>query len=177
MHLNLEYLPDDVDVEKCSTESMTIEDMDGGGKNIILCGRNIGQHVYVSFNATENLNINKKIIFKLNPVTVSSWQILITQLECPQNALNAGGRSLASILNLSDDITVIDQLRSSLSHNPRISYDDMYWLAPIGCLQYYPDTMGLVKSFNFDNTNTMGYIMDMDYSICFRKTNINEQIT
>ena len=36
--------------------------------------------------------------------------------------------------------------------------------APDGCLQYYTEETGTIKSFNFDHL-----IENMDYAVCFKK--------
>lgn len=52
---------------------------------------------------------------------------------------------------------------------------DAFWIAPAGCLQYFPNPSGVVESFNFNNGNGV-YMGNMKYSICFRKTDKNQQL-
>lgn len=87
-----------------------------------------------------------------NPDLVAPvWSIRVTQLDC------AAGSPLLELEPKFEELK---------SHTTGV---DSYWLAPNGCLQYFPDTSGVIESFNLDN-GAGTYMGDMRYSICFRRT-------
>lgn len=145
--------------------------------------------VYVPFNATTGAT-SKELKFTLanraiNPSLVSpDWKILVTQLECPNSAkrvmLKRGNRQLKA----DDDTAGKEQQPEDLIYGEReargratdeIPASDSFWIAPMGCLQYFPETSGVIESFNYNNGNGV-YMGNMKYSICFRKTSKNQQL-
>ena len=49
--------------------------------------------------------------------------------------------------------------------------------APTGCLQFFRERSGVIKSFNWDNGNQNQYVKNQDYSICIRKNPTDCQLT
>lgn len=92
----------------------------------------------------------------LNPSLVTpNWRLHVTQLECPFGAQ----------LSRSMEMDVLPEPRALQS---RITTDDGFWIAPTGCLQYFPEPNGSVQSFNFNNGGP--YFGNWRYAICFRRT-------
>lgn len=52
-------------------------------------------------------------------------------------------------------------------------FKKMCFLAPRGCLQYYPNATGTVSTFNFDSPNVdmRQYLPNLNYAICFNRPN------
>lgn len=97
-----------------------------------------------------------------NPSLVTpNWRLHVTQLECPV------GSQLSRSLE-SDTDEVFSGLPEPRSLRSRAGTDDGFWIAPTGCLQYFPETTGTVKSFNFNNGGP--YFGNFKYAICFRRT-------
>uniref|UniRef100_A0A6P4E6D4 Uncharacterized protein LOC108038489 n=1 Tax=Drosophila rhopaloa TaxID=1041015 RepID=A0A6P4E6D4_DRORH len=91
----------------------------------------------------------------------ASWDVTITQLECP------AGASVRS-LDLVEEESTIESRASTIK--------DGFFVAPPGCLQYFPQTKGSVKSFNYNNGNGI-YPSRMNYAICFRRTTETKALT
>jgi len=49
--------------------------------------------------------------------------------------------------------------------------------APEGCLQYFQDREGTVSSFNWDGLNSRQYMTNQHYSICFKRSSSNCQVS
>lgn len=112
------------------------------------------------------------------------WKILVTQLECPHSkqrvALQRQRRAAVDtgIDELIDEDEV-DYREPRTGHGTPeetpTPVSDAFWIAPAGCLQYFPNPSGVIESFNFNNGNGV-YMGNMKYSICFRKTDKNQQL-
>lgn len=121
------------------------------------CGRESNQHIYVPFNRTAG---EKSLPIKLVTAVRSggshlpplSWDIRVEQLECPKGS----------------------PVRS-LPVAARSSFSDGWWIAPTGCLQYFPESSGTVKSFNYNN-GVGTYQGNLDYAICFKRETDTEGI-
>ncbi|XP_070499320.1 uncharacterized protein [Chironomus tepperi] len=147
---------------RCVDESMTVG-------NVTLCGVNHGQHFYVPINPLKGerfleMTITTQPQGSFNPR--STWKISVHQLECPLGQ----SRTVKSVNEIStsenDSILPIRQPRFGL-------FSD--WVAPQGCLQYFPHPNGTVESFNLNN-GVGPYIADMHYAICFRRTRANTAV-
>jgi len=123
-----------------------------------LCGTEVWQHIYVPFNATDGDSVVDLLIGLADRagatgLPVPSWDMTVTQLECP------AGASVRS-LDLEEEEAVIEGRSTTIK--------DGYYVAPPGCLQYFPPSKGTVKSFNYNNGNGI-YPSHMNYAICFRR--------
>ncbi|EDV37890.1 uncharacterized protein Dana_GF11194 [Drosophila ananassae] len=123
-----------------------------------LCGTEVWQHIYVPFNATDG-DTQVDIVFSLanrvgyTDLPTPSWDMTVTQLECPAGA---------SVRSLDLDEESIIEGRASASTK------DGFFVAPPGCLQYFPQSKGVVKSFNYNEGQGI-YPSRMNYAICFRR--------
>lgn len=122
----------------------------------------------------------------INPSLVDpEWKVHVTQLECPNSAKRVAlkrqsrgdGNAFAAEEEEQQQETTISggdrEMRGRVTDE--IPSADAYWVAPMGCLQYFPDSSGTIESFNFANGNGV-YMGNMKYSICFRKTSPNQQL-
>lgn len=140
------------------------------------------------FNATAGAT-TKELRFTLanramNPTLVNpDWLIRVTQLECPNNPSRVMIRQGRNVPIGSTTDEVIVDAESSL-REPRTGHGaveepipagDAYWVAPTGCLQYFPMPSGTIESFNFNSGNGV-YMGNMKYSICFRRTTNDEKL-
>lgn len=116
-----------------------------------LCGIENYQHIYLPFNRSAGVTSVDLKIALANRVgqslPVAKWNIMVTQLECPTGA---AVRSVEPYL---------------FGSTPK----DGFYLAPAGCLQYFPDSEGTVTSFNYNNGEGM-YPGGLNYAICFRRS-------
>lgn len=135
--------------------------------------------VYVPFNASTG-EITKELKFtlanrSLNPSLVDpDWKILVTQLECANGAKRVAiKRQNKSLPSNAEESIQEREGRGRVSDD--IPATDAYFVAPVGCLQYFPDPSGVIESFNFNNGNGV-YMGNMKYSICFRRTSKNQQL-
>lgn len=144
-----------------------------------LCGRNNGQHLYVQLQRGQTL----KLHFSLGShSTQTTWQLTLTQLECPQNSLTMAKQPPATdASHLPTARTLLPFLSSFLprtifgvspGNGPAAqliqtltapSAADLELLAPLGCDQYYRSTTGGIASFNFAGGI---YMPNMRYAIC-----------
>lgn len=122
------------------------------------CGNDKQQHVYLPFNRTAG---QKEVVLRVvladrsanRGLDAAIYQIKVTQLEC---SLGSPLRSLPLVANVVNSI------------KPRTFFNDGFWIAPVGCLQYFPETEGVIESFNY-NDGTGIYPGNRDYAICFRR--------
>ncbi|KAH8407626.1 hypothetical protein KR222_008255, partial [Zaprionus bogoriensis] len=115
-----------------------------------LCGVETWQHIYVPFNASAGVSSLDLLIVLANRVGYTQlptpeWNMVVSQLECPAGAA----------------IRELPQTRAS-------SFNDGFLVAPPGCLQYFPQAKGVVKSFNY-NDGAGIYPSHLNYAICFRR--------
>lgn len=110
----------------CNVDAMNVI---GGGSNIpTICGENSGLHIYVDFNGNSNIRI---VISTSGDVTVArSWKLKIAQIACDCPSKGTLGK-VTTIFN-------------------KCYYSRV--LAPAGCLQYYTELSGTVRSFNYGST-------------------------
>ena len=115
----------------------------------------------------------------INPSLVDpDWKIVVTQLECPNSAQRVALPRQRQNLVRSADAELVDvgQAREPKGRTlTDIPAGDAFWVAPVGCLQYFPEPSGVIESFNFNNGNGV-YLGNMKYSICFRRTSPKEQL-
>lgn len=120
----------------------------------------------------------------INPTLVDpDWKIRVTQLECPNSVKRVAlKRQNRNMISTGTDAEVEDQEENVEDREARVARvsdeipaSDAYWVAPAGCLQYFPEAAGTVESFNFNNGNGV-YMGNMKYSICFRRTSKNQQL-
>ncbi|EDW59909.1 uncharacterized protein [Drosophila virilis] len=129
-----------------------------------LCGEEVWQHIYVPFNASAGVSRIDLLISLANRAGGSSlptpnWDMVVTQLECP------AGASVRELFAPSDE----PQARAT-------SFTDGFLVAPPGCLQYFPQTKGVVKSFNYNDGHGV-YPSHLNYAICFRRTTQTSALT
>lgn len=154
-----------------------------------LCGRNNGQHLYVTLQQGQTL----KLHFSLTSHwTQATWQLTLTQLECPSNMLPMASvqqqqqqpllSSASNALQLPTVRPMLPFLSNLLA--PRTIFGgnsgngpaaqllqtlrapspaDMELLAPLGCDQYYRSSSGGIASFNFAGGI---YMPNMRYTMC-----------
>lgn len=121
------------------------------------CGRERDQHIYIPFNRTAG---EKSIPIRVvtahraggSQLPTIVWDIRVEQLECPKGS----------------------PVRA-FPIAQRASFTDGWWIAPVGCLQYFPDSTGTVTSFNYDN-GLGTYQGNFDYAICFKRETSTEGI-
>ncbi|KAH8347714.1 hypothetical protein KR084_000426 [Drosophila pseudotakahashii] len=123
-----------------------------------LCGTEVWQHIYVPFNATDGESVVDLSIVLADRAGASglpeaAWDMTVTQLECP------AGASVRS-LTLDEEESIAEGRASTIK--------DGFFVAPPGCLQYFPESKGAVKSFNYNNGNGI-YPGHLNYAICFRR--------
>lgn len=126
-----------------------------------LCGVENWQHIYVPFNATAGVSKVDLLISLANRAGGNSlptpeWNMLVTQLECPAGAAIR-------------DLSRKTQQRAS-------TINDGFLVAPPGCLQYFPESKGVVKSFNYNDGSGI-YPSHFNYAICFRRTTSTSALT
>ncbi|XP_034651432.1 uncharacterized protein LOC117890602 [Drosophila subobscura] len=125
-----------------------------------LCGSEIWQHIYVPFNATDGesaVDLTLSLANRAGSTGLPTpfWDMTVTQLECPEGA---------SVRDLVDVETRASTIK------------DGFFVAPPGCLQYFPHAKGVVKSFNY-NEGAGIYPSRMNYAICFRRTESTSALT
>lgn len=122
----------------------------------------------------------------INPSLVDpEWKVYVTQLECPNSAKRVAlkrqsrtdnGYAFNAAEEEEEETTISGGDREMRGRvTDEIPSADAYWVAPMGCLQYFPESSGTIESFNFANGNGV-YMGNMKYSICFRKTSPNQQL-
>ncbi|XP_011186994.2 uncharacterized protein LOC105214976 [Zeugodacus cucurbitae] len=125
-----------------------------------ICGENSGQHIYLPYDvvagvtqATLEFIFNKKW-------AQSSWHLVITQLECPQQKkrFGSGGGGGGNMLSFMGQ-TNIQDIRKIFSSK----HNDWDLLAPPGCSQYFRQPTGTIKSFG-----NMYYMTNLHYTICIK---------
>lgn len=138
------------------------------------------------FNASSGVT-QKELKFTLasrviNPSLVDpDWKVHVTQLECPNSAKRVAIKRQNRNMQTADNSPLeqdegLESLRESKGRvTDEIPSTDAYWVAPEGCLQYFPQASGVIESFNFANGNGV-YMGNMKYSICFKRTSKNQQL-
>lgn len=117
-----------------------------------LCGTETSQHIYLPFNRTAGVTSVDLKVALANRVgyynlPTPKWNIFVTQLECPAGA---SVRAIEPVLGSS-------------------TIKDGFFVAPPGCLQYFPYAEGSVTSFNYNGGNGI-YPGNLNYAICFRRS-------
>ncbi|KAH8284671.1 hypothetical protein KR018_011173 [Drosophila ironensis] len=136
-----------------------------------LCGTEVWQHIYVPFNATSgetvvDLEISLADRSGYNTLPTPSWDMILTQLECPSGA---------SVRSLDLDEEEEEEQDSNIVEYSA-STKDGFFVAPPGCLQYFPESKGVVKSFNYNEGQGV-YPSRMNYAICFRRNTETTALT
>ncbi|XP_060667092.1 uncharacterized protein LOC132799008 [Drosophila nasuta] len=144
-----------------------------------LCGRNNGQHLYVQLPRGQAL----KLHFSLASHSPSTtWQLTLTQLECPANTLAMAKQqqqqqstnvpTVRTMLPFFSNLLPRTIFGGNSGNGPAAqliqtltapSAADLELLAPLGCDQYYRSTTGGIASFNFAGGI---YMPNMRYAIC-----------
>ncbi|XP_011186995.2 uncharacterized protein LOC105214977 [Zeugodacus cucurbitae] len=133
-----------------------------------LCGTEVDQHIYVPFNRTGGLkSIDLSIVTTRRSGAdgkqpTPRWNMIIKQLECSTESAPRG--------------TFDPRVEIEKEHNahlesvidPRTSSADDYLIAPPGCLQYFPQTVGTITSFNYNGGGGV-YPANLNYAICFHR--------
>ncbi|XP_030387012.1 uncharacterized protein LOC115633695 [Scaptodrosophila lebanonensis] len=128
-----------------------------------LCGVETWQHIYVPFNATSGVSRIDLLISLANRagstgLPTPEWDMTVTQLECPAGS---------SVRSVAEETETVDE--EPLHPQARATITDGFFVAPPGCLQYFPQASGAVKSFNY-NDGAGIYPSNLNYAICFRRT-------
>ncbi|XP_039957339.1 uncharacterized protein LOC120772670 [Bactrocera tryoni] len=131
-----------------------------------LCGTEVGQHIYVPFNRTAGVeSIDLSIVTAPRSgdgkLAAPRWNMHIRQLEYPSKSALRG-----TIDSLEVEENDNEHLESDIG--PRASVADNYLLAPPGCLQYFPEAVGTITSFNYNGGSGV-YPANLNYAICFRR--------
>lgn len=151
-----------------------------------LCGRNNGQHLYVPLQQGQTLKLHFSLSSRWAQAT---WQMTLTQLECPASMSNVGQqqqqqvsplaalqlptvRPMLPFLNNLLPRTIFGGNTGNSGSGPAAqllqtlrapSAADLELLAPLGCDQYYRSSSGGIASFNFAGGI---YMPNMRYTIC-----------
>ncbi|KAH8378063.1 hypothetical protein KR093_008962 [Drosophila rubida] len=148
-----------------------------------LCGRNNGQHLYVQLQRGQPLKLHFSLASH-SPAT--TWQLTLTQLECPANTLAMAKQQQQASSEPVGQVATVRPLLPFLSNLlPRTIFGgnsngngpaaqliqtltaplaaDLELLAPLGCDQYYRSSNGGIASFNFAGGI---YMPTMRYAIC-----------
>ncbi|KAH8263673.1 hypothetical protein KR044_012486, partial [Drosophila immigrans] len=141
-----------------------------------LCGRNNGQHLYVQLQRGQPLKLHFSLASH-SPAT--TWQLTLTQLECPSNTLAMAKQQSPNVATVRPLLPFLSNLLprtifggNSNGNGPAAqliqtltapSAADLELLAPLGCDQYYRSSTGGIASFNFAGGI---YMPNMRYAIC-----------
>lgn len=151
-----------------------------------LCGRNNGQHLYVPLQQGQTLKLHFSLTSRWAQAT---WQLTLTQLECPSNTLASISSvqqpsplaalqlptvrpMLPFLSNLLPRTIFGGNSGSAMGNGPAAqllqtlrapSSADLELLAPLGCDQFYRSSSGGIASFNFAGGI---YMPNMRYTIC-----------
>lgn len=132
---------------QCNNDALTVG-------NITLCGENTGSHIYVPINpraGEREISVSVRLATRNSGLIRPNWNIVVNQFECPISF----GRSLNDIApeeetkEASQDSNSTLQEVKNVQRTPRTFVSE--WLAPLNCLQYYPEEEGTIESFNFGN--------------------------
>lgn len=132
-----------------------------------LCGTEVGQHIYVPFKPSAGVkSIDLTIVTAPRSGTDGNlptprWNIVIRQLEC------TGDKALRASFD-AFEVAEYDNTQLKTNIELQTSSGDDFLLAPPGCLQYFPQTIGTITSFNY-NGGTGIYPPNLNYAICFRR--------
>lgn len=149
-----------------------------------LCGRSSGQHLYLPVRRGQEVELLFRLATPLGRQS-SSWQLTLTQLECPRDSTAVAARQpteqqptvrpilpfLGNFLprtifggasGIGSGSGPAAQLIQSL-RSPSLS--DLELLAPLGCDQYFRTATGGIVSFNFAGGT---YMPNVRYSICVK---------
>uniref|UniRef100_A0A0K8VXW4 CUB domain-containing protein n=1 Tax=Bactrocera latifrons TaxID=174628 RepID=A0A0K8VXW4_BACLA len=121
-----------------------------------LCGENSGQHIYLPYDvAAGATQVTLEFSFPTKWAQ-SSWNLIVTQLECPQPKKRFGASSMVMPFM---GQTNLQDLRKIFS----AKHSDWELLAPPGCSQYFRQPTGTIKSFG-----DIYYMENLHYTICIR---------
>ncbi|EDW79805.2 uncharacterized protein Dwil_GK17983 [Drosophila willistoni] len=129
---------------------------DAGGFKF--CGLNTGQHFYLPFNVAAGMDQITLIFSVGTRQTAPSWRLIVTQLEAPM----ASSKRKSSVSGVSTN-TLQDLRNIFASHHA--DYD---LLAPAGCQQYYTESTGTIRSFNYQASLDYNYMPSLSYTICIK---------
>uniref|UniRef100_A0A1A9V8L7 CUB domain-containing protein n=1 Tax=Glossina austeni TaxID=7395 RepID=A0A1A9V8L7_GLOAU len=137
--------------------------------DFMLCGENSGQHLYVPFDGN---NDDTELIIKFalpNKWSQSQWHLILTQLECPKTSADKKrSPSYMPFINSNN----LDNLRTMFTipynSNNKNTLGDIDLLAPLGCNQYFTQSEGQIKSFNYKPDGSGYYLSKMNYVICIK---------
>uniref|UniRef100_A0A1B0BFM7 CUB domain-containing protein n=1 Tax=Glossina palpalis gambiensis TaxID=67801 RepID=A0A1B0BFM7_9MUSC len=137
--------------------------------DFILCGENSGQHLYVPYDGSKD---DTELIIKFalpNKWSQSQWHLIVTQLQCPRkNENKKRSPSYMPFINSNN----LENLRTIFTipynSNSKNALDDIDLLAPLGCNQYFTQSEGQIKSFNYKSDGSGYYLSKMNYVICIK---------
>ncbi|XP_017051487.2 uncharacterized protein LOC108095075 [Drosophila ficusphila] len=150
-----------------------------------ICGRNSGQHLYLPIRRGQELQLLFRLATPLGKQ--STWQLTLTQLECPLDSSSLSIRQpeviqptvrpiLPFLGNFLPRTIFSGQSGLGSGSGPAAQFiktltspsmADLEMLAPLGCDQYFRTETGGIVSFNFAGGT---YMPNMRYSICVRGT-------
>ncbi|XP_017000993.2 uncharacterized protein [Drosophila takahashii] len=126
-----------------------------------LCGVNDGQHLYLPFNAGAGVDQLTLTFVVTSRGTAPAWRLIVTQLEGPPPSSR---RRSSTSAGLGTSTNSLQDLRDIFATH----HADYELLAPPGCQQYYTDSSGTIRSFNFQTSVTSNYMPDLSYNICIK---------
>ncbi len=137
---------------RCNRDRLVID-----GMQFDLCGRLLGQHIYVPFDV-KRLTDEVRIEFDVGSGSFAMWSMEVNQIECGHKA------ALVTYDERQGLVFFFKYWKVFFFRSIIITLS-----APDGCLQYFYQSSGRVDSFNFGNY----YYGDTSYAICFNR-NYNE---
>lgn len=135
--------------------------------------------VYIPFNITRfdrqrTIELRFRVASRFSDATLSAalWTLRITQLDCPIGA----PRSIPSFRSVQETGSNTDVNAISPFMERTFGSTSAFWIAPVGCLQYFPHPEGIVESFNY-NAGRGPYLPNLHYAICFRRREADTRLT
>lgn len=110
--------------------------------------------------------------FADSSLSAAMWTVTVTQLECPIGA----PRSMPSFRSLPEAEPNAEPRAISPFMERTFGTTSGFWIAPVGCLQYFPHPEGTVESFNY-NAGRGPYLPNLQYAICFRRRETDTKLT
>ncbi|KAL9920159.1 uncharacterized protein ACN427_001798 [Glossina fuscipes fuscipes] len=137
--------------------------------DFMLCGENSGQHLYVPYDGSKD---DTQLIIKFalpNKWSQSQWHLIVTQLQCPRtNENKKRSPSYMPFINSNNLENLRTMFTIPYNSNSKNTLDDIDLLAPLGCNQYFTQSEGQIKSFNYKSDGSGYYLSKMNYVICIK---------
>uniref|UniRef100_A0A1A9ZL15 CUB domain-containing protein n=1 Tax=Glossina pallidipes TaxID=7398 RepID=A0A1A9ZL15_GLOPL len=147
--------------------------------DFMLCGGNSGQHLYVPFDGSGSKDDTELLIkFALpNKWSQSQWHLIVTQLECPKTIEDKKrSPSYMPFINSNNLENLRTMFTIPYNSNNKNTLGDIELLAPLGCNQYFTQSEGQVKSFNYKPDGSGYYLSKMNYVICIKPVKASNMI-